>query len=47
MTNMTGIVVSMWNIYFTVIGIIDIPIEKEMLQLMEEIRNNKSANNLP
>ena len=28
------------DIYFTVVGMIDIPTEKEILATMEEIRNN-------
>jgi len=30
------------DIYFTGVGIIDIPTEEEMLSLIEEIRENKS-----
>ena len=35
------------DIYFTGVGIIDIPTEKEMLSLMEEIREAKSTGILP
>lgn len=32
------------KIHFTAVGIIDIPTEKEILRVMEEIRNNSKAN---
>ena len=35
------------DIYFTGVGIIDIPTEEEMLSLMEEIRQKKSIEILP
>ena len=34
------------DIYFTAVGMIDIPTEKEILATMEEIRNNRRISNL-
>lgn len=37
---MTVIAMSRWTSIFTAVGMIDIPTEKEILAMMEEIRNN-------